>query len=285
MIGRARGMFCAVAILTGGLALAGGAGPGEPGLLDTPFSAVSRPSDHRELAFPTRGRVAELMVKPGDTLKKGDAIMRLDDAAQRHTLELYKNQAADTSPTEAAENSLAFREEELKLTQDASAISGANPRDLREAVHNRDQARIKLASVRVEHEAARIQVLRQQAECDQMLVTSPMDCVVLDVAKRPGEATDEQTPVCTVVTIDPLWLDVPVPTRVALAISLGQTARIAWEDLPGAEEVIGKVIFISPVGHAGSREVQVRLQVPNPGHLPSGLHATVRFEAPAGGPG
>lgn len=254
-------------------------------MFDTPFSAVSRPSDHRELAFPTRGRVAELMVKPGDVVKPGDPIMRLEDAAERHTLELYKNQAADTSPVDAAENSLAFREAELKLTQDASAISGANPRDLREAVYNRDQARIKLESVRVEHEAARIQVLRQQAECDQMLVTSPMHGVVLDVTKRPGEATDEQTPVCTVVTIDPLWIDVPVPTRVALAMSLGQTAGVSWEDLPGAEAATGTVIFISPAGHAGSREVQVRLEVPNPRKLPSGLHATVRFEPPAGEPG
>ncbi|MCC6660763.1 MAG: efflux RND transporter periplasmic adaptor subunit [Phycisphaerales bacterium] len=285
MIGRgAHGMFCAVSILAG-LTLAGAAGTREPGPLDTPFSAVSRPSDHRELAFPTRGRVAELMVKPGDALRKGDPIMRLEDATQRLTLDLYKNQAQDNSPVEAAENSLAFREAELKLTQEASANAGANPRDLRAAVYDRDQARIKLESVRVEHAAAQIQVARQQAELDQMLVTSPTECVVLDIAKRPGESTDEQTPVCTVVTIDPLWMDVNVPTPVAMALSLGQSAEVTWEDLSGAEPAAGRVIFISPSGHGGSRQVQVRLEIPNPKKLPSGLHAGVRFRVAAGDPG
>jgi RND family efflux transporter MFP subunit len=262
--------LCVGAVLLGGVAAT--TQPSDQGT----FEAVSRPSDHRELAFSVRGKVAEQFVKPGDTLHPGSPVMRLDDTVQRLTVDLARMQAEDTSPVRAARSSLEFREEELKLTESASVNSG-NPRDLRQARYERDQAKLKLESTEREESAAQVQLALQRARLDEMTITSPTECVVLEVHKRPGEAVDEQTTVVTVVTIDPLWMDVNIPTRVALGLRMGQEARVSWEDVPGTPDMTGRIIFISPAGHGGARQVQVRLEVPNPLKLPSGVHGLVKF--------
>jgi hypothetical protein len=52
---------------------------------------------------------------------------------------------------------------------------------------------------------------------------------------------------------------------------------VTWQDLPALGQSEATVIFKSPVGDPGSRKVVVRLEVPNPGHLPAGLHGEARF--------
>jgi multidrug efflux pump subunit AcrA (membrane-fusion protein) len=112
---------------------------------------------------------------------------------------------------------------------------------------------------------------------------------VLEVHKRQGESVDELTTVVTVITVDPLWVEVNVPTREALRLEVGQEATVEWEDADDVAPMTGRVVFRSPAAHAGARQVQVRVEVANPGGLPSGLHGTVRFgpsaRAEAGGAG
>ena len=80
--------------------------------------------------------------------------------------------------------------------------------------------------------------------------------------------------------IDPLWVDVHVSMGDALRLQQGQKAEVVWQDVDRDETATGQVIFISPAGNGGVRQVMVRLEVPNPDRLPSGLHATVRFMGP-----
>ncbi len=250
----------------------------------TGYACVSRPSDHRELAFSVRGKVEELFVRPGDALKTGDRVIRLDDLVQRQTVGLAQMQVDNTTPVRAAESTLAFRESELKLTQTARGLEGANERDLRMALYERDQAALKLEAAQREAAANQLAAEQQRARLEQMTILSPINCIVLEVHKRPGEAVDELTTVVTVVSTDPLWLDVNVPTQAALGLSTGQPATVMWEDVEGVPEMTGRIIFKSPAGHGGARQLQVRVEVPNPGGLPSGLHGVVRFPAGVAGP-
>lgn len=276
---RGRGFLKRTAHAAGAVVvLAAALGAGQPASeANLRFPVVSRPSDHRELAFSARERVAEVFVKPGDLLKPGDPVMRLDDTVQRLTVELARLQAEDTSPVRAAQSALEFREAELRLTEEASSQAGANPRDVRLARYERDQAKLKLEQAELETAAGRITLQQHEARLAQMTLLSPIACAVLEVHKRPGEVVDEQTTVVTVVTTDPLWLDVTPPTQVALGIEVGQRARVTWEDVEGLPDLEGAVIFRSPAGHGGARQVLVRVEVPNPQGLPSGIHGTVRF--------
>ena len=279
------------ALLTGGLVGAGGIArhaDGRVGVGTEPsgsYPCVSRPSDFRQLAFPTRGRVGELMVEPGAQVEAGTLIMRLEDAVQRQSVELARVRAEDTGELDAARTQVAFRETELGITRESHAKGGASDSSLREAVYQLEIAEAQLRTREAGQREDEVTLSRELARLEEMELRSPLSGTVLDVLRRPGESVDETKAVAIVVRIDPLWLDVNVPTREAMSIDVGREAEVVWQDLDGVEPMRGRVIFRSPVGDAGARQVQVRVEVANPGGLPSGMHGDVRFLPGAGNVG
>jgi membrane fusion protein (multidrug efflux system) len=261
-------------------ALMAAAGPGEP----ASYPCISRPSDSRELAFALRGRVEEVFVKPGDVVEVGTPMVRLDDTTQRQTVELARMEVEDTTPVRSAQSSLEYALQTLERTRKAFSDQGANEAQLRQAEYEHEVAALKVESSEREARANALALAREETRLEQMTITSPVRGSVLEVHKRRGESVDELTTVVTVITVDPLWVEVNVPTREALALEVGREAIVEWEDADGVEPMTGRVIFRSPAAHAGARQVQVRVEVANPAGLPSGLHGTVRFgHAPATG--
>lgn len=241
------------------------------------FRAVSRPSDHRSLAFSLRGMIAHTIVKAGDEITRGQVLVKLEDSVQSLTVELAKLQAEDMSDIDNAKRTMAFREEDLKYTRESSQQGGANEKELRNAVFQADLAKIDYESVMRGMQQRRVSLAREKARLDEMQIVSPIDGVVVEVLKQAGETADEQSPVVSIVAVDPLWLDVSVPTARAMELSVGDTAQIHWEEVDALPEMEGTIIFRSPVAHGGAREMLVRLVVANPDSIPSGLHAKVTF--------
>ena len=241
------------------------------------YTGVSRPSTTRELAFAVRGKIAQVTVEPGDRVTIGQELMRLDDAVQQATLELADAQLADDTRLELAQIALEFQAEELRLVEQSLKDGGANEQDVR-------TARFELARSKVELRAAESEMLqrgltqkREQARLAEMRIVSPIDGDVVRVDRREGETVDEQTPVITVVQVEPLRIDVSVPVTVSRKLNIGQTADVRWLDIESEEPVTRNIIFISRAGEASVREVLVRIEVPNQTGLPSGMHARVTF--------
>ncbi|MEO0511879.1 MAG: efflux RND transporter periplasmic adaptor subunit [Planctomycetota bacterium] len=239
------------------------------------FRAVSRPSEHRGLAFPVRGRVREVMVEPGDRVEAGTPLIKLEDALERASLQLAAIRAADETQIETAERLMAFRQTELDLTLQSNSGGGASGRDLREARLNHDRAVLDVQAAYIARAEAEAGLARERLRVEELTIVAPVGGEVLSVSKRAGEGVDELTSVVTLVNIDPLILELNVPPAVALGMENGQAALVVWDDVPGPAEV-GQVVFRAPVGDAGARRILVRVEVPNPGRLPSGLHARVR---------
>lgn len=244
------------------------------------YQAVSRPSDVRELAFGIRGRIEELLVEAGQRVSQGDVVIRMDDRVQRSTLALAEMQAGSRIELETAQATVAFYRNDLEKVRQAEAGGASNNRELWEGEYRLRVSELEVATAERELEEAAIVVQRERERLDEMTVRSPIDGIIVDTHKRGGEAVDEQTTVVTVIQTDPLWLDVNMATRDALGLQRGQKAQVTWQDIDLGQGMTGQVIFISPAGHAGARQIMVRLEVSNPEGLPAGLHATVQFMPP-----
>jgi RND family efflux transporter MFP subunit len=241
------------------------------------YTGVSRPSQVRDLAFAVRGKIAEVFVEPGDEVTVGTEVMRLDDTVQRASLALAKAQFEDDTRLQLAQIALDFARRELSLVERSRADGGANEQDVREAQFAVDRASVELRAAELDMAQRRITVEREQARLEEMRIICTIDGDVINVSKRDGETVDEQTAVVTVVQVNPVRIDVSVPVPVSRNLSIGQDATVDWLDIQRDSPSTGKIIFISRAGEASVREVLIRIEVPNPELLPSGMHAKVRF--------
>lgn len=245
-----------------------------------PYLGVSRPADVRELAFAVRGKVAEVLVEPGDRVSAGDLLIRLDDAVQRASHALAEAQAADETSVELARLALAFQTDELAITTQAAERGGANEQDIREATFARDRAEVELRAAISAMEQRRLSLEREAARLAEMRIVAPIAGDVIETHKQAGETVDELTTVVTLVDIGALHIDFPVPASVSRRLRVGDAARVEWQDIDAEPVTDARVILIPATGDPTVREVTVRVEVPNPDRLPSGLHARVWLQDP-----
>lgn len=241
------------------------------------YTGVSRPSTTRELAFAVRGKIDKVTVEPGDRVTIGQELMRLDDAVQVATLELATEQLADDTRLELARITVEFNADELALVEKSQSDGGANEQDVRSARFDLARSKVELRAAESEMLQRQLTQKREQARLDEMRIVSPIEGDVVRVDRREGETVDEQTPVITVVQVEPLRIDVSVPVPVSRQLKVGQEASVTWLDVESEAPTTGKVIFISRAGEASVREVLVRVEVPNAEGLPSGMHARIGF--------
>jgi len=187
---------------------------------------VEPASESIAIGVPVPGLVAEVYVKPGDLVRRGQALLRLDDRDLRAELALrisgvelaaarldrLRNapRSEDIPPVEAraerARAQLADAESQLRIIESVTDRRAIRTEDLerrRWAVSIAQaalrEAEASLAQLRAgaweqdirvaeaELEQARRLMQRVQADLDRMTVTAPIGGIILQVKVRPGE--------------------------------------------------------------------------------------------------
>lgn len=241
------------------------------------YAGIARPSAVLSLAFAVRGKVHSLAVEPGQRVEAGQLLVSLDDAVQRHMVELARNRAEDDTQIRSAEKTFELREAEYRDIIEAYQRDSASESDVRTRRLQRDLAEINVEAEHRRAAEAALTLAREEARLAEMHLLSPIEGVVAEIHKRPGETVDELTTVVTLVAPDPLWFEVNLPTEIARRLSIGDEAAVKWQDIADAPEVTGRVIYKSPISNPGARRILVRVELPNRNDLPGGLHGDVRF--------
>jgi multidrug efflux pump subunit AcrA (membrane-fusion protein) len=93
----------------------------------------------------------------------------------------------------------------------------------------------------------------------------------------PGEYRNEQSPILTLAEIDPLRVEVIVPTAFYGQVRVGGSAAVRPEE-PVGGTYTATVTVVDRVLDASSGTFGVRLELPNPKQLlPAGLKCKIRF--------
>jgi Cu(I)/Ag(I) efflux system membrane fusion protein len=98
-----------------------------------------------------------------------------------------------------------------------------------------------------------------------VIVTAPMDGVVLEKLSQEGAYVDEGASIFQLADLSTVWAEINVPEQAIRFVRLAQSITIYTESYPG-EKFVGKVILISPVEDQTSRTIRVRLSLPNPSY-------------------
>ncbi len=180
------------------------------------------------------GVIAEVLVKEGDAVKKGQVLAKLDTATLQAELDIAQAEA----------KLQATRKQRL---EELASSSRATPEELEKA---RTDLAIKDAQVR-----------KFQAMIETRLMRSPVDGLVTDIKRDPSEAVSAANPhVLTVVQIDQLTANLFLPPARALSLKTGDQTPLL---LDGRKQVSGTVEFISPVTDSASGTVRVKFTIEN----------------------
>lgn len=232
----------------------------------------TEPSKKTELAFPLLGQISEVLVKEGDKVDPGQVLIRQDTAADTARLMGLEAKADVTVLVELAQKQRDLAKVELDI------IANAGPA-IQQIERRQAELEVEVSETRIKEQTRQGQIDQFAADEQKVLIEyktlrSPVKGIVEKVDAAVGEVFGPQTAAITVVTTDPLHVEVlTAPAARVMRLAVGDVVQVQYE---GEEEWRdAKISFISPVGEAG--KLPFKAELPNPEGRPAGLPVSVRL--------
>ncbi|QOZ28012.1 efflux RND transporter periplasmic adaptor subunit [Bradyrhizobium sp. CCBAU 51753] len=247
------------------------------------FDCVIEPQQVVKLASAAVGVIARLDVDRGDVVRQGQVVGNIEDGVEAATLALSRARATNDSPVKSAEARVQFLRLKYERLAQLHARAVSPLASLQEAEAEVQVAEQQLKEAQLTREIARLEVVHAEEIVKQRTLRSPIDGVVVERLLVPGEYRNDQSPVLTLAQIDPLRVEVFVPTAYFGQIRIGSNAEVRPEPPVGGTH-LATVTVVDRVHDAASGTFGVRLALPNPRLvLPGGIRCRVIFALhPAG---
>lgn len=251
----------------------------------TPLAAQERhdcimdPSLVIEVGGAVDGVMSEAFVTRGDDIAAGDLIARMDSSVQQAVLAYATELAESGSTLEIAKTRLDLAESELERAEQLltrNLIPQSEVESLRASV---TEAALNLQQAEIDQRLAALEKDRVAAQLSQYEIRSSVDGIVITRMVSPGEYVYSQAPVAQIAQIDPIHIEVFLPTEYYPALQVGEPGQI-YPAAPIGGEYTAEIIAIDRVFDAASDTFGVRLALANAdGALPTGLDCEVDFTA------
>ena len=232
-----------------------------------------------DVAPESSGRVTETPVDVGQHVAKGAVLIRIQ--AVDANLRLQEARAT----VERAEANLKLAESQNSLAQttakrnEALLKGGLVPQTT--ADEARTQAETSANSVLVARATvsqSRAQLALAQKAVNDVVVVAPFAGYISQRRVAAGEFVQPSTAVVTLLRIDPLRLQLTIPSVQAGAVAAGQAVTARVDAFPG-QTFEGKISAVNPLIAAESRSFTVEARVPNPGgQLKPGMFAVASVD-------
>ncbi len=194
-------------------------------------SAVLRPE--------VQGLVEAVLFEDGQAVKKGQALVRLRGAEARAAL----------------------------MDAEARATLAEQERARKAALVERgDAAKADLERAEAEAALAKAALIRAQEAVRKATIVAPFDGIVGLREVSVGELVDPSRRVTRLEALDRLVVDLALAETAIGAVAAGQPATVTVDALPG-QSFEGEVSYVAPRVSDGSRTVDVRVAVRDPGGL------------------
>jgi membrane fusion protein, heavy metal efflux system len=211
------------------------------------------------------GRVVELHARLGDTVKKGQLLLRVQSADLSAAFSDYRKAVAD-------EKLARIQFERAQLLFDKGAIS-LNDFQTAEDVENK-------AKVDVENTTERLRVLGGSVDHPAAIldIRAPVSGVITDqqVTNAAGVAGLGSPNPFTISDLSYVWILCDVYENDLPSVHVGETAEIRLNAYPD-QAFTGRINNVLPVLDPTLRTAKVRIEVRNPGLMRVGMFVTASF--------
>ncbi|MCX7881704.1 MAG: efflux RND transporter periplasmic adaptor subunit [Brevinematales bacterium] len=202
-----------------------------------------------DIASKIMARIADVTVKEGDEVKKGDILVRLEgeelSAQEKSAIANYENALANYKRAKE------LYEAGSLPTRDFEAIS---------TTYQIARANLDIATLSAKN----------------TIIRAPIDGYIVSRNLHPGEIAFPGSAILTLADLTHCWIKIYIPETKLGLVKIGQRAEISVDSFPN-KKYEGKVIYISPKAEFTPKTVQtkeervklmfaIKIELPNP-HL------------------
>lgn len=213
------------------------------------LSGSLQPREQATVRAEVGGTVEQVLVEPGDAVRRGQPLLRLDADAPSQNL------ASAQARERSAENQVAVARRNVERMEHLVDEGAVAERDL-------EDARTALSSAQAALAEAKAGLTQAEKEVDDTRPEAPFDGVV---SRRPVNAGDVVSPGTELaVVIDPfsLRLVAAVPTESLSRVKVGSSVAFTVTGYP-ARRFTGTVQNIAPAADPATRQITLYVAIPN----------------------
>ncbi len=216
---------------------------------DEALDCLLEPNEEVKLSSQIPGILDKILVERGDLVRRGQIVARLKSGVEKAAVALAQAKV-DFGKRKLVRNEDLYRQELI-------------------SIHEKDE-------METEHRIAELELQEVREKLKLRTLRSPISGIVTERHHSAGEFVGED-PILTLVSIDPLNVEIIVPVSRIGTIHKGMTAIVDPESLVD-KKFTGKVDIVDQIIDAASGTFTVRVKLPNPKHsIAAGLKCQVRF--------
>jgi len=279
-----------VSVLTASAALLAGCHTGEsaatPGAVETMKARVVE-SRQQQVSVPLRstgtvharetavvsaqvmGRIQQVLVREGDSVRAGQTLVVLDDAALRSQVEQAQ------AGVMAAQNA-ALAASTLARYKQLESEKSVSPQEMDEVSRRAEGAAASVDAMRAQTDAARAQEKGARTMLAYTHLLAPFAGVVTARMADPGTMAAPGVPLLQVDQAGALQLQTTVDESVIGAIHKGIKVQVAV-DAGASASGTGTVAEIVPAADPSSHSFLVKIDLPSSSQTRAGMYATAEF--------
>ena len=223
------------------------------------------------------GRIQQVLVHEGDSVRAGQTLVVLDDAAMRSSVEQAQaGVKAAQSAQAAAQTNAALAASTLVRYKQLDAQKSVSPQELDEVSRRAEAAAANLEAVRAQTDAVRAQENGARTMLSYTRLTAPFAGVVTARMADPGTMAAPGMPLLKIDQAGSLQIDASVDESAISAIHKGMKVPVTIESA-SSSNLAGTVAEIVPAADPSSHSFLVKIDLPSTAQMRAGMYGTAMF--------
>lgn len=243
------------------------------------FDCVIEPAQTLRIAAQAAGTLRDVLVERGDRVTRGQVLAALHDELEAADLRKARAEAESDAMILSRRAALALAQAESLRSRSLLARGIATEAQGQEAEAALQAARMELRQAELARSLAAIEAERAAALLERRLIRSPIDGIVVERARGPGEYVYQENHVLTLAQTDPLHVEAWLPVALHPSLALGRQVSVTLEQ-PAGEIRAATISILDAVFDAATGTFGLRAILPNPeGAAPGGQRCTLTLPA------
>ena len=216
------------------------------------------------VVLPVTGRVATVLVKTGDFVRQGQALLTVESADVDAAVSGFQQTQAGVTQAKSA---LAKSQMDLDRAKDLYDHGAVPQKDVlnAQAITVQAQAAVEQSQAATEQARRRLQILGLDTGTfgQRLTIHAPLSGKLLEMSVVNGEfRNDLSAPLMTIADLSAVWVTSDVPETAIRFIKRGEPVKIELAAYPG-ETFKGRVALISDMVDPQTRTIKVRAELAN----------------------